>query len=144
MILGAEGAYSEWDEAIRVDDIVKIAVVDDDEGMRSALEGLIRSLGHEPLGFGSAEAFLHCAARRDVACVILDVRMPGMNGLVLQELLRRENPSPPIIFMTSYGDDHMRRRALAAGARCFLGKPVDDAELIDCIQASLARPQGSS
>ena len=123
-------------------DVLKIAVVDDDQGIRDALAGLISSLGSEPLCYESAEKFLASAERRDVACIIVDVRMPGMNGLDLQNSLNAEGGAPPIIFMTSYRDEHTRRRALTGGAAFFLGKPVEVTELIDCIHSTLSRRLG--
>jgi len=119
--------------------MVKIAVVDDDQGIREAVGGLVRSLGHIPLCFESGEAFLASRERHLVACVILDVYMPGLSGLEVQDRLRSEGASPPIVFLTSYGDDRMKGRALTNGAQCFLGKPVEDTVIIDCIERCLKR-----
>lgn len=114
-----------------------IAVVDDDLDIREALQGLIASLGYVALPFASAEAFLAFPRRGDVDCMIVDVRMPGLSGVELQRTLRAERCSLPIIFMTSYVDEATRRSALAGGACCFLGKPVDDQVLIDSLEAAL-------
>jgi FixJ family two-component response regulator len=116
-----------------VDQFEKIALVDDDQGFREALEGLIVSMGYPVVTFASADAFLISAERRHVACVILDARMPGMGGLELQAKLNAEPPTPPIVFVTSYADAGLRRRALDAGAAGFFGKPVDHTALIECI-----------
>jgi FixJ family two-component response regulator len=124
-----------------VNEAAKIAVVDDDFGIREALEGLINSIGHHALLFASPEALLNYPKRDDVDCLILDVRMPGMTGLELQAALQRQEPRPPIIFMTSYSEEHMRKAAMDGGARCFLGKPVDGEVLIDCIEAVIANRQ---
>ncbi len=123
---------------------VKIAIVDDDLGIREALEGLIASLGYGALVFPSAEAFLAEPARSDISCIVLDMRMQGMSGLELQALLNSEGNRTPIIFMTSYGDDRTREKALAGGALCFLGKPVSDDVLIDCIEKALTEKRTQS
>ncbi len=118
--------------------VAQIAVVDDDLAIREALNGLLGSLGYRCRLYASAEDYLACRERRDIGCVILDVCMPGLSGLELQELLSREGEAPPILFMTSYVDDTTRRRALAGGARGFFGKPVDDEALIRCLEETLA------
>jgi DNA-binding NtrC family response regulator len=93
-----------------------IAIVDDDDSLRSSLENLIRSFGFGVQAFPSAEAFLGWRRARDTACLILDVRMPGMNGLDLQRQMTRENWRVPIVFITSHADDHGKARALEDGA----------------------------
>ena len=116
----------------------KIAIVDDDEGIREALQGLLASIGHEALLFASAQEFLAFQNREELNCLILDMRMPGMTGLELQAVLRQQTNCPPIIFMTSYADERTKKAALNGGAHCFLGKPVNDQTLIDCIDQILA------
>ncbi len=107
-----------------------IAVVDDDADVREALAGLIASLGLRCRLFESAEAFLERGESAAIDCMILDMKMPGLSGLELQERLNRQGHPPPILFLTSYSDEQTRRRALDRGAQGFLGKPVDDRELI--------------
>ncbi|MCA1474196.1 response regulator [Bradyrhizobium sp. NBAIM08] len=121
----------------------KIAVIDDDQGFREALEGLIASLGYSAVTFGSAQSFLDWSERRSVVCIVLDVRMPTIDGLELQAKLNAEPPTPPIIFVTSYVDERLRRKALHAGADGFFGKPVDHTALIDCIRSALLKANGS-
>ncbi len=105
--------------------------------MREALEDLVGSLGYNALMFGSADDYLASPDRADVRCMILDVQMPGMNGLDLQSHLVEENKAPPIIFVTSYGDDTVRRRAMRSGAVCVLEKPVQETAIIGCLKTAL-------
>lgn len=114
-----------------------IAIVDDDDSLRSSLENLIRSFGFRAQGFPSAEAFLKWRHARDTACLILDVRMPGMNGLDLQRQMTTRSPRVPVIFITSHADDTARAQALEAGAVAFLYKPCRDDHLFDAIGAAL-------
>src|SRR5437899_573785 len=93
-----------------------IAVVDDDESVRLALASLLRSVGFMVLLFASAEEFLRGKNGQPIACLILDLRMPGMDGLQLQRRLRAEGGLVPTIFLTAHGDDHARAQALAGGA----------------------------
>lgn len=115
-----------------------IAVVDDDAAIREALDGLIQSLGYNCRLFASAEEFLCRADLAGIDCVIVDVRMPGLSGLELQERLNESGDRLPTIFMTSYSDDATRSRALSGGAVDFLGKPVDDQVLIRSLAEALA------
>jgi FixJ family two-component response regulator len=114
-----------------------ISIVDDDDSLRSSLENLIRSFGFRAQGFASAEAFLNWKQAHDVACLILDVRMPGMNGLGLQRQMITRNWRVPIIFITSHADDNARAQALESGAVAFLYKPCRDEDLFDAIGAAL-------
>lgn len=116
-----------------------VFVIDDDESMREALHSLIRSVGLRVLTFGSADEFLR-SERPDVpACLILDVRMPGLSGLDLQRDLSKGNIHIPIIFITGHGDIPMSVRAMKAGAVEFLTKPFRDQDLLDAIQQALDR-----
>ncbi|MBR0667763.1 response regulator [Roseomonas hellenica] len=115
-----------------------IGIVDDDSSMREALQGLVQSLGCRAVAFASAEHFLAAAEPAALACLILDVRMPGLDGIALQALLRDRGHRLPILFMTSYVDARTRARALEGGAIGFLGKPVDDDALIACLRGALA------
>ena len=114
-----------------------ISIVDDDDALRNSLDNLIRSIGFRTQGFPSAEAFLSSNQARDTACLILDVRMPGMNGLDLQRQIVAANWRIPIIFITSHADDDARARALEAGAVAFLYKPFREEELLNAIDAAL-------
>jgi len=114
-----------------------ISIVDDDDALRNSLDDLIRSIGFRTQGFPSADAFLSSNQARDTACLILDVRMPGMNGLDLQRQIVAANWRIPIIFITSHADDDARARALEAGAVAFLYKPFREEELLNAIDAAL-------
>ena len=115
-----------------------ISIVDDDESLRSSLENLIRSFGFRAQGFPSAEAFLGWRQAPETACLILDVRMPGMNGLDLQRHMAKGSWQVPIIFITSHADDDAHTRALEAGAVAFLYKPCREEDLVNAIGAALA------
>jgi len=114
-----------------------ISIVDDDDAIRNSLDDLIRSIGLRTQGFASAEAFMRSNQAQDTACLILDVRMHGMNGLDLQRQIVAANWRMPIIFITSHADDDARARALKAGAVAFLYKPFREEELINAIDAAL-------
>jgi FixJ family two-component response regulator len=116
-----------------------ICIVDDDNALRNSLDDLIRSIGFLTLGFGSAEAFLASNQAHDAACLILDVRMPGMSGLDLQHQIVAAKWQIPIIFVTSHADDVARERALDAGAVAFLYKPFHEQELLNAIDTALKR-----
>ena len=116
-----------------------IAIVDDDESLRSALQDLIESDGLSALCFGSAEQFLNSEARHKAACLIADIRMAGMSGRELQAKLKAERCRIPIIFITAHGDAEMRTLAMRDGAVEFLTKPFDDAVLLEIVHAALAR-----
>jgi FixJ family two-component response regulator len=116
-----------------------VFVIDDDESIREALHSLIRSVGLSVATFASAQEFLQ-STRPDVpACLILDVRMPGLSGLDLQRDLAEANIHIPIIFITGHGDIPMSVRAMKAGAVEFLTKPFRDQDLLDAIQQALER-----
>jgi len=114
-----------------------ISIVDDDDSLRNSLNNLIRAVGFGVQGFCSAEAFLNSNQLDDTACLILDVRMPGMSGLDLQRQLVTDNCRIPIIFITSHGDDNARTRALEAGAVDFLYKPFREEALLKAIDSAL-------
>ncbi len=116
-----------------------IAIVDDDESLQSALQDLIESEGLSTLCFGSAEQFLESDARHKAACLIADVRMPGMSGLELQAKLKAERCRIPIIFITAHGDAETRILAMRDGAVEFLHKPFDDAILLAIVHTALRR-----
>ena len=114
-----------------------VFVVDDDRVVSKALSLLIESFGLDVQTFPSAEAFLAHALPDRPSCLVLDVRMPGMSGLELQEELNRAGQRIPIIFTTGHGDVGMKDRALEAGAVDFLQKPFDTQELLDAIHCAL-------
>jgi FixJ family two-component response regulator len=117
-----------------------ISIVDDDDSLRFLLASLIRAVGFQALSFASAEAFLSSTQARDSRCLLLDMRMPGMNGLELQRHIVAANWRLPIIFITSYVNDDVRAAALAAGAAGFLYKPFRDVELLKTMEAVLRAP----
>jgi FixJ family two-component response regulator len=114
-----------------------LAIIDDDECIRNALEGLMKSEGLPTRAFVSAEDFLKSGLLQDIACLITDIRMPGMSGLELQEKLNAERYSIPTIFLTAHGDEKMRLQAMRRGAVEFLAKPFDDEVLLDSVRAAL-------
>src|SRR5580692_5529819 len=114
-----------------------VAIVDDDELMRSALQGMLKSVGLPSQAFASAEEFLASGQHQLTACLIADIRMPGMSGLELQARLNAEHCMIPTIFITAHGDTRMRMQALRAGAVDFMAKPFDDAVLIESVRAAL-------
>ena len=116
-----------------------VALVDDDESFLSALQDLIESDGLSTLCFGSAEQFLDSTARHEAACLIADIRMPGLSGLELQAKLKAERCPIPIIFITAHGDAEIRIHAMRQGAVEFLSKPFDDAVLLEIVHTALER-----
>jgi FixJ family two-component response regulator len=116
-----------------------VAIVDDDESVQRALQDLIESDGLSALCFGSAEEFLDSEARNKAACLIADVRMPGLSGLELQAKLKAERCPIPVVFITAHGDAEMRIHAMREGAVEFLSKPFDDAVLLEIVHTALKR-----
>ena len=114
-----------------------VAIVDDDESMRAAIQDLLSSVGIKARSHASAEEFLLSGLQNEVACLISDIRMPGMTGLELQAKLVADGCQIPIIFITAHGNTRMRTQALGAGAVEFLGKPFDDERLLVCVRAAL-------
>jgi FixJ family two-component response regulator len=114
-----------------------IAIVDDDDALRHSLDDLLQAVGFRVQGFASAEAFLRAQPAPETACLLLDVRLPGMDGLELQRQLAARPWRLPIIFVTAYADDNVRARALAAGAVAFLSKPCREEDLLHAIEAAL-------
>jgi FixJ family two-component response regulator len=114
-----------------------VAIVDDDDLMRNALQGLLKSVGLPARVFASAEEFLQSGEQRQTACLIADIRMPGMSVLELQAKLNAEHFRIPTIFITAHGDAKMRMQALRAGAVEFLAKPFDDEVLLGNVRAAL-------
>jgi FixJ family two-component response regulator len=126
----------------RIDELVEvpvISVIDDDASVRTAINNLVRSLGYVVHAFPSAEAFLQSAQLTQSWCVIADVRMPGTSGVELQSRLRAAENRVPFIFITAVHEDGVRARALQDGAMCFLTKPVDQDDLIGCLERAVAQ-----
>ena len=114
-----------------------ISVVDDDESVRRTTTLLIESFGFRAAAFESAETFLRSGHLHDTSCLIVDVQMPGMNGLQLQSHLAAAGCGIPIIFITAYESKDSRQRAMQAGAAAFLGKPFSDEQLLQIIRSAL-------
>jgi FixJ family two-component response regulator len=114
-----------------------VSIVDDDDLMRSALQGLLKAAGLPARAFASAEEFLQSGQQHDTACLIADIRMSGMSGLELQARLNAERIRIPTIFITAHGDDRMRLQASRAGAVEFLAKPFDNDALLESVRAAL-------
>ena len=114
-----------------------ISVVDDDESMREAIRGLMKSLGYTAVAFASAEEFLSSCQIPRTSCLITDVQMPGMTGLELHRRLLAAGKTIPTILITAYPDDSARERALGDGVVSYLSKPFDDNDLLTCIRSSL-------
>ena len=114
-----------------------ISVVDDDESVRRTTVLLIESFGFPAAAFESAETFLNSGHLHDTSCLIVDVQMPGMDGLQLQSHLAAAGCGIPIIFITAYESKDSRQRAMQAGAAAFLGKPFSDEQLLQIIRSAL-------
>jgi FixJ family two-component response regulator len=116
-----------------------VMIVDDDESIRRAGRRLIKSYGFAVETFASAEDFLGSGRLHETACLVLDVQMPGLNGLELQSRLVAEGHQVPIIFITAFNDENARAQALQAGALGYLVKPFEEAELLNGINLALQR-----
>ena len=114
-----------------------VAVIEDDESYRVAVQRLLNSAGVSVESFGSAEAFLNSGQQHETGCLISDIRMPGMSGLELQTKLNSDHCPIPTIFITAHGDEKMRLRAMRGGAVKFLVKPFDGETLLEAVRAAL-------
>ncbi len=114
-----------------------VHVVDDDESVRSALSRLFRASGHSVQTFESAQAYLAEASPEEPGCVVLDIRMPGMDGLTLQEHMSKLGFKAPIVFVSAYGDIPASVRAMKHGAVDFLEKPFDEADLLGAVDRAI-------
>ena len=119
--------------------VERVYVVDDEPAVRKALWRVLRSAGIEVAAFGSAEEFLRALEKQPAGCAILDVAMPGLDGLALQETLGARGIDLPILFLTGRGDIPMSVRAMKAGAFDFLTKPVDGEVLLAAVRRALER-----
>ena len=114
-----------------------VSIVDDDESVRESLPDLLREFGFDASAFSSAEEFLSSDRFGETNCLILDLAMPGMSGLDLQQELSRRGQSIPIVFITAQRDEDLRNQALKQGARNFLHKPFSEAALLEALNAIL-------
>lgn len=114
-----------------------VAVIEDDESYRVAVQRLLKSAGLAVQSFGSAEAFLNSGQQHETGCLISDIRMPGMSGLELQSKLNSEHCPIPTIFITAHGDEKMRLQAMRGGAVRFLAKPFDGDTLLEAVRVAL-------
>lgn len=114
-----------------------ISIVDDDDSVREAMKGLMKSLGFAAESFSSAEDFLRSPRQHRTACLIADVQMPGMSGLDLYRQLVASGQPIPTILITAYADEGVRARALQAGVICYLPKPFTDDDLLACLRSIL-------
>ena len=121
-----------------------IAIVDDDVMVCEATKDLVEAFGFNARTFLSADQFLNSDCVPGTSCLIADVQMPGMNGLQLHRKLIASGRRTPVIFITAFPDERVRKRALSAGAVCYLPKPFDGQSLRDCIRAALGYEKGNA
>src|SRR2546422_5502110 len=114
-----------------------VAVIDDDEAFRAALQRLLKAAGFPVRSFASAEDFLKSGQQHETGCLVTDIRMPGMSGLDLQAKLSAEHCPIPTIFITAHGDEKMRLQAMRGGAVKILAKRFDDAILLEGVRTAL-------
>jgi FixJ family two-component response regulator len=112
-----------------------ISIVDDDQSVREATRGLMRSLGYPTEAFATAEDFLQSRRLAQTACLIADINMPGMSGLDLHRHLSASGNPIPTILITAYPDETARSRALDAGVVCYLSKPFQESDLLSCVNS---------
>jgi FixJ family two-component response regulator len=121
-----------------------ISIVDDDESIRRTTTFLVESFGFRAAAFESAEHFLKSGQLHDTSCLIVDVQMPGMNGLELQSELAAAGYDIPIVFMTAYENKVSRQQAMQAGAVAFLAKPFGDEQLLQTVHLALGNDDGGT
>jgi len=121
-----------------------VSIIDDDESVRIATSSLVRSLGWNVRLYESAEHFLQCGPVCDLTCIISDVRMPGLSGVEMYRELCGRGARPPIIFISAFASEKVRRQAFDAGAACVLSKPVDAADVMRCLESVRTRADGVS
>ena len=120
-----------------------VAIVDDDKAVGNAIEVLMRSIGVVAQAFSSGEEFLRSPTLRRTGCLVVDFDMPRMSGLDLHNNLSLLGKEIPTVLITAYPSDEIRARALQAGVICFLPKPFDESDLLNCIRTALDRTEGS-
>jgi FixJ family two-component response regulator len=119
-----------------------ISIVDDDEAIREATKGLVRSLGYQAATFSSAEEFLQSDSVDSTSCLIADVQMPGLSGIDLQRRLTARGNQTPTIFITAFPEERARGHVMKAGAVGYLGKPFSEESLVRCLDSALGRSGG--
>ena len=119
-----------------------VAIVDDDESIRNATRDLLRAAGFSTATFEDAESFLASASRASAACVVADIRMPGMTGLELYQALVASGDGIPTVIITAHPEEVTQSRAREAGITCYLSKPFAPDELLECVREALAKPRG--
>src|SRR5437016_12481025 len=120
-----------------------ISIVDDDESVRRSTERLLRSAGYQAQSFASGEALLNSDKLGEIECLILDVRMPGIDGLEIQRRLQEEDSSIPIIFITAHYDNLLRQRAMAAGAMDVFRKPFDADSFLTAVETAVRQSRSA-
>lgn len=116
-----------------------ISIIDDDDSLRAALVGLVRSLGYRANGFANAEDFLATDSSDLSAAIVTDIQMPGLSGIELKQRLVADGCSAPVIMITARGEEGLKERAFASGALCVLKKPFAAEALIECLERALAK-----
>jgi len=119
-----------------------VAIVDDDESIRNATRDLLRAVGFSTATFEDAESFLASASRASAACVVADIRMPGMTGVELYKALVASGNGIPTVIITAHPEEVSQSRAREAGITCYLSKPFVPDELVECVREALAKPRG--
>ena len=114
-----------------------VSIIDDDQDVRQAVQRLMRSRGFATRTFASAEEFLRSPSLHETACVITDIQMPGMTGIDLHDVMLKQGPRLPVIFLTAFPDDRTEKRALQAGALGFLTKPFDAKTLVSLVDTAV-------
>jgi len=114
-----------------------VSIIDDDQDVRQAVQRLMRSRGFATRTFASAEEFLRSPSLHETACVLTDIQMPGMTGIDLHDVMLKQGPRLPVIFLTAFPDDRTEKRALQAGALGFLTKPFDARTLVSLVDTAV-------
>lgn len=115
-----------------------VSIIDDDDSLRAALVGLVRSLGYRASGYGSAEDFLAGGGASESACIVTDIQMPGLSGIDLKQHLTQSGCIAPVIMITARTEQALQDRAMASGALCVLKKPFEAEALVACLERALA------
>lgn len=123
----------------RVADDTLISIIDDDDSLRSALVGLVRSLGYRAHGFANAEDFLATDQAAHSAAIVTDIQMPGLSGIELKQRLSEQGCTSPVIMITARAEPGLQERAFASGALCVLKKPFAAEALIECLERALVK-----
>jgi FixJ family two-component response regulator len=118
-----------------------VAIVDDDQSLRNATRDLLRAAGFSAAVFADAASFLGSASRAVAACLVADMRMPGMTGLELYQALVAAGQRIPTVIITAHPEELMQSRARAAGITCYLSKPFAPEDLLECVREALAKSQ---